>query len=68
MIFNTSGALIKTIETRVTPEGYKSTPIYWDGTTDAGGKIGRGFYVYQTIVRNPDGATAQDESKLIFIR
>jgi len=68
LIFNSSGALVKTIETRVTPEGYQSTPIYWDGTTDAGGKIGRGFYVYQTIVQNPDGATAQDQSKLIFIR
>lgn len=68
MIFNSSGAIVKTIETRIIPEGYKSTPIYWDGSTDAGGKIGRGFYVYRTIVQNPDGATAQDQSKLIYIR
>jgi hypothetical protein len=67
-IYNSSGAQIKTIETQITPEGYKSAPIHWDGSTDAGGMIGRGFYVYRTIVKNQNGETAQDQSKLVFIR
>jgi len=68
LIYNSTGALIKSIQKNITPEGYKSTPIYWDGTTDGGGKIGRGFYVYRTIVKNPEGATAYDDSKLVYIR
>jgi len=67
-IYNSSGAHIKTIETQITPEGYKATPIHWDGSTDAGGVIGRGFYVYRTVVQNQNGETAQDQSKLVFIR
>ncbi len=67
-IYNSAGAHIKTIEKQITPEGYKSTPIHWDGSTDAGGFIGRGFYVYRTVVQNQEGNTAQDQSKLVFIR
>jgi hypothetical protein len=67
-VFTSSGQLIKTIETEMQPEGYKSDPIYWDGTTDNGGKIGRGFYIYQATVTNEAGLTSRATAKLIFIR
>jgi flagellar hook assembly protein FlgD len=67
-IFNSSGTLLKTIETRMNPEGYKSDPIEWDGRTDAGGLIGRGFYIYRVVVRAEDGSTQQDQSKLVYVR
>ncbi len=67
-IFNTNGGLVKTIETEMTPEGYRSTPISWDGSTDAGGKIGRGLYLYKLVVRNENGTTQEENSKLIYIR
>lgn len=67
-IFNSGGTLVKTIETRMSPEGYQSDPIEWDGSTDSGGKIGRGFYVYRVVVRTQDGSTQQDQSKLVYVR
>jgi len=67
-VFTSSGQMVKTIETQITSEGYRSTPITWDGNTDSGGKIGRGFYVYRLVVRNETGATQEEHSKLVFIR
>jgi hypothetical protein len=68
IIYSTDGRRIKTIETRINPEGYQSTPIKWNGLDDNGATIGKGFYVYQVLVRNESGATAQDTSKLVFLR
>lgn len=67
-VFRLDGQLVKRINTTLHPEGFSTEPITWDGTTDSGGKIGRGFYVYRVIVRNEDGATGNDHSKLVYIR
>jgi hypothetical protein len=67
-IFNSMGTLVKTLETRMNPEGYRSDPIVWDGTTDSGGQIGRGFYIYRVVVRAEDGSTQQDQSRLVYVR
>ena len=67
-IFSLDGRIIKTIETRINPEGYKSTPINWNGLNDNGSKIAKGFYIYRAIVSKQDGTTGQDTSKLIFLR
>jgi hypothetical protein len=67
-IFSSGGSLIKTIETQMTPEGYRSDPITWDGRTDAGGEIGRGFYIYRLVVRNEVGDTQEEQSKLIYLK
>jgi hypothetical protein len=68
VIFSLDGRKIKTIETRINPEGYQSTPIKWDGRNDNGATIGKGFYVYRVIVKNENGATGEDTSKLVFLR
>ncbi len=67
-IFRLNGQLAKTINAKLHPEGFRSEPIIWDGSTDGGGKIGRGFYVYRVTVRNEAGATGKDQSKLVYIR
>ena len=67
-IFSLDGRIVKTIETRINPEGYKSTPINWNGLNDNGSKIAKGFYIYRAIVSKQDGTTGQDTSKLIFLR
>ena len=67
-VYNSSGMLIRTLESHIMPEGYKSTPLRWDARTDSGGLIGRGFYVYRLIVKKPDGETAEARSKLVFIK
>jgi hypothetical protein len=68
LIYNTAGKLIKTIKTRINPEGYQSPPIKWDGRDDNGATIGKGFYIYRVIVQNESGNTGQDTSKLVFLR
>ncbi len=67
-IFRIDGQLVKTIKTTFVPEGHQSEPITWNGKTDSGDVIGRGFYVYRVTVRNEDGALARDSSKLVYIR
>jgi len=67
-IFSLDGRIVNTIETRITPEGYKSTPIKWTGLNNKGSKIAKGFYIYRAIVSKQDGNTGQDTSKLIFLR
>ena len=67
-VYRLDGQIVKRINATLHPEGYRSEPITWDGSTDSGDKIGRGFYVYRVIVSNEDGATGNDQSKLVFIR
>ncbi|NOX85463.1 MAG: type IX secretion system sortase PorU [Chlorobi bacterium] len=67
-IYTVSGALVTTLETVITPEGYRSPPITWNATNGNGAKISRGFYIYQVIVRNQNGSTAEKRGKMVFIR
>ncbi len=67
-IFALDGKLVRTIEKRITPEGYKSPPIKWNGVNDNGAKIAKGFYIYRITVRKENGTTAEDVSKLVFLR
>ena len=67
-IFRLDGKLVKTLRTRLYPEGHQSKPINWDGTTDSGGKLAAGFYVYNVTVRNEGGSQGSDQAKFIYIR
>lgn len=66
-VFTVSGKLIKTLEQRVHTEGYRSSPIEWDGKDDFGDKIGKGVYVYRVKVRSSDGKTAEKLEKLVVL-
>ncbi len=67
-IYRMDGSLVRTLNTKIDAEGYQIAPLKWDGTSDAGGKIGRGFYVVRVVVRNEAGYTGEDSSKLIYIK
>ncbi len=67
-IFNLAGQLIKILGETIDAEGHRSEPIKWNGKKDNGEEIDRGFYVYRVTVRNENGGTARDDSKLIYIR
>jgi hypothetical protein len=67
-IFTVSGKLIKTIETFVLSDGFRSEPISWDGTDDFGDRIGRGVYLYKVRVRTPQGEYAEKLEKLVILR
>jgi hypothetical protein len=66
-VFTVSGKLVKTIQTLVHSEGFRSEPIDWDGTDDFGDKIGRGVYVYRVKVRNSMGESADTFEKLVIL-
>lgn len=67
-IFTVSGKLIKTINQRITCDGFRSDAITWDGTDEFGDRIGRGVYVYRLKVKNDKGATADKYEKLVLLR
>jgi Peptidase family C25 len=67
-IFTVSGKLIKTIQQRVTMEGFRSEAIDWDGTDDFGDKIGRGVYIYRLRVRTNAGETSEKFEKLVILK
>lgn len=66
-VFTVSGKLVKTIEQRVYTQGYRSSPIDWDGKDDFGDKIGKGVYIYRVKVRSSDGKTAEKLEKLVVL-
>lgn len=67
-IIDMTGRPVKTLRASVRSENYKSEPIEWDASTDAGGKIGRGFYVYQLTATSESGMVKSETSKLIFLK
>ncbi|MBI4930870.1 MAG: type IX secretion system sortase PorU [Bacteroidetes bacterium] len=66
-IFTVSGKLIKSIYQLINMDGYRSSPIEWDGTDDYGDKIGRGVYVYRLRVK-ASGETAEQFEKLVILK
>lgn len=67
-VFTVSGKMVKTINSLVRTEGFRSEPIEWDGLDDFGDNIGRGVYVYRLKVSTPDGLSAEHFEKLVILR
>lgn len=67
-VFTVSGRLVKTLESLVKCEGFRSEQITWDGLDDFGDKIGRGVYVYRLKVTAPDGTWADKYEKLVVLK
>jgi hypothetical protein len=67
-IFTVSGRLVKTLESLVKCEGFRSEQIAWDGLDDFGDRIGRGVYVYRLKVSAQDGTWADKYEKLVVLK
>lgn len=67
-VFTVSGRLVKTLNRRLTCDGFRTEPIAWDGKDDFGDNLGRGVYVYRLSVAAPDGAKADQFEKLVILR
>ncbi|MFC2096333.1 type IX secretion system sortase PorU, partial [Bacteroidota bacterium] len=67
-IFTVSGKLVKTINTTINSNAFRSEPINWDGLDDFGDKIGRGVYIYQIKIRTIDGETVKKIEKLVILK
>lgn len=67
-VFTVSGKLVKTIETNMFNNSYRSEGIEWDGKDDFGDKLARGVYVYKLNVRAGDGSFADKIEKLVILQ
>ena len=67
-IFTVSGKLVKTIETNVLTDGFRSSPINWNGKDDFEDPIGRGVYIYKLKVRTEDGESVTEFQKLVILK
>ncbi|MFZ1693575.1 MAG: hypothetical protein WAT74_10290, partial [Flavobacteriales bacterium] len=67
-VFTVSGRLVKTLNRRLTCDGFRTEPLAWDGRDDFGDNLGRGVYVYRLSVVAPDGAKADQFEKLVILR
>lgn len=66
-IFTVSGKLVKNFSQFMYADGYRSSPIEWDGRDDYGDKIGKGVYVYRLKVKTSTGQTAEKFEKLVIL-
>lgn len=67
-IFTVSGKVVKTIDTTINSDGYRSDPVPWDGLDEYGDKIGRGVYIYRLKVRSPNGNIVDKFEKLVILK
>lgn len=67
-IFTVSGKLIKTINTIINTNSFRSDAIHWNGFDDFGDPIGRGVYIYQLKVRTTDGESVKKIEKLVILK
>ena len=67
-IFTITGKLVKTINTIINSNAFRSDAINWDGLDDFGDKLGRGVYIYQIKVRTIDGETVKEIEKLVILK
>ena len=67
-IYNTSGGLVKDINTSFVAEGSWSNDIVWDGTDNNGVKLPSGVYVYRLSVTSDRGFVSSAYQKLVIVR
>ena len=67
-IYNTTGALVRTLKQSFTPSGSRSSEITWDGTNEGGAKLPSGLYVYRLNLSTEKGIQASAYEKLILLR
>lgn len=66
-IFTVSGKLVKTIWEQVATEGYRISPIDWDGRDDYGDRLAIGTYIYRVKVKTSEGNTIEKFEKLVIL-
>lgn len=67
-IYNSVGALVRTLKKTISPIGSRSGEITWDGTSDVGAKLPSGLYVYRLSLATSKGIQSAAYEKLVLIR
>jgi flagellar hook assembly protein FlgD len=66
-IFNMAGGKVKELKVSLSPIGYTSTPIFWDGKDENGNKIRQGIYIYRILLRSLRGSVLSKAQKMIIM-
>jgi len=66
-IFTGAGNLVKTINSFITTDSYRTSGINWDGKDDFGAKLGRGVYVYKVKIITTEGESVERYEKLVIL-
>ncbi len=67
-VFTVTGKLVKTLDAYQVCEGFRNTPLEWDGKDDFGDQLAKGVYIYRLRIRTAEGETAQKTERLVLIR
>ncbi|HOZ15940.1 MAG TPA: type IX secretion system sortase PorU [Tenuifilaceae bacterium] len=68
-IFNFSGMLVERLHySENNPGNYRIGPIPWSGNTYNGGRLGKGIYICNLIVKSSDGDSANKQLKIVIAR
>lgn len=67
-VFTVSGKLVKTINTLVNTQGFRTEGIHWDGKDDFGDQLAKGVYVYRVSIKTDSGEMAEKLEKLVILR
>ncbi|HOS47750.1 MAG TPA: type IX secretion system sortase PorU [Bacteroidia bacterium] len=67
-VFTVSGKLVKTLSNYQVCEGYRNSPLEWDGKDDFGDQLAKGVYIYRLKIRTADGETAEKLERLVLLR
>lgn len=65
-IFSVSGHLVRSFVRQITPGGYRTEPVVWDGRNENGKKLSPGIYIFRIIVRSSDGTNQEGSGKMIM--
>jgi hypothetical protein len=67
-IYSLEGQLVCSLTDQYFSGGYQYNSAEWNGTDEGGSKLRQGMYIYKVLVRNYDGSTSQETSKLVILR
>jgi hypothetical protein len=67
-IFTITGKLVKTINTLVNTQGFRTEGIPWDGKDEFGDQLAKGVYVYRLSIKTDDGGKAEKLEKLVILK
>lgn len=67
-IFDYMGNKVDEIKTVNNNNGFKITPINWNGTNSSGSLLSNGLYIYRVTVNNGSGLQTTVSSKLMILR
>lgn len=67
-IYNVMGRMVRQYSGLITPYGFNTTPIIWDGKSSSGAEMEDGIYIYTISFHSNDGDVATYSDKIIKIK